>query len=116
MTKHINFPMTSLKNQRIVRVRECWLALHDTHLEYCYNFTANEPQLDTDLWSDVDNILTATALKSFVVGADYSWMVASKKWRTSIHINGYPFELEIFFKTRDEAVALHTEVMAWLLK
>jgi hypothetical protein len=120
-SEKIQIKLVDLEKQRIKKVTESVLILHENCIEYILNFDADEPQTDDDelmkdegQWKLIHNNFHISAAKDCVAGIEKSYQTTPKLWKISIAVNGFSQDIKCYFKEEADAEALRQRMHDYL--
>lgn len=114
----INISPIKLRNQEPTEIKDCYVSLHESHLNYKMEFFANEPIIEDDpqsgLKEGVYNFYNIIALKEKISGMEQSF-TADKKWAVYIIVTGFAQDIKMYFTKRSEAEQAFEKINNWLI-
>lgn len=108
-----------LLNQKPTESSECYIELHEDHLEMKMVFVADEPNISNDHssgYESVKNNFEIIVLRSQVAGIEKLFNQERNNWRVQIYINGLPEDIKIFTRTEPAALRYFTPIKNWILR
>jgi hypothetical protein len=116
---HIKIDLITLKNQRILEVREAVLELNNAYLNYRIDFDCEMPVNDDDPalgWRQETILLNTTFLKKHIATVELSSLPESTKVGLYITCtNGIDIKLFYRRKNIDQAYAMKETITEWLI-
>lgn len=117
MVEKIEILPIPLRNQKPTDIKESWLLLNDSHLNYHIEFYADEQKDENDEtlgWENVYNKFDITVMKSFVAGIEKHYSL-DKKWGVFIRMMGFTNDIKIYFRSESKSQELFDKLNNWLI-
>lgn len=105
-------PVTLARQQLVNGPRMMELELADTWFAYRFKFKAEEPQKNDDKlpWVATDNDFHGIFKKDHIAGLEKHWLQECKRWKIIISIDGYGYDICIYFKRQAECEAVFDQL------
>ena len=117
MGERIQITPIALRNQKPTEIGDSFLELFNDHLHYKIEFVADEPIIENDLasgWTTgIKRYYERIARKENIAGLEKS-LTDDGKWAIRVIVNGFSYDINLYYKTQAPATALFNKLYQWL--
>lgn len=113
----ITIPIIDMPGQKVEKLTDAYIELHDTHFRYVVNFFGQRRREEDDaLWDKEKTYDEVVARKTSVVGIELC-LTKYRQWGVYIVLHGFADNIGIFFDKDDweDARVLEKRLTTWML-